>query len=182
MEPVPPTFSVIVITAGLVMATVAFVMSRAAVKVMFGIARVLVLNSKPAGAFKTSVTPLLVAKSALLPSVMTMAPKLVHAGEDALAALSAEIFVPPGAGVIETVADTEIANKETKAKAYASQSNTQRVGAKKRRGASRPASPTEGRGWRPTSFWKKAEHPRLCASRATDLMWIGHSSKIGSSF
>src|SRR6266699_1468617 len=175
MEPVPPTFSVIVITAGLVMATVAFVMSRPAVKVMFGIARVLVLNSKPAGAFKTSVTPLLEAKSALFPSVMTMAPKLVQAGEDAVAALSAEIFVPPEAGVIETVADAEIANKETKAKAYASRSNTQRVGAQKGRGASRSS-------WRPTSFWKEAEHPRLCASRATDLMWIGHSSKIGSSF
>src|SRR5260370_24772723 len=96
MEPVPPTFSVIVIAAGLVMATVAFVMSRPAVKVMFGIAEV--LNSKPAGAFKTSVTPLLRAKSALFPSVMTMAPKLVHVGEEAVAALSAEIFVPPEAG------------------------------------------------------------------------------------
>src|SRR6266568_3259515 len=173
MDPVPPTFSVIVIAAGLVTATVALVMSCAVVKVMFGITEV--LNSKPAGAFKTSVTPLLVAKSALFPSVMTMAPKLVHAGEDALAALSAEIFVPPEAGVIETVADAEIANKETKAKGYASRSNTQRVGAKKVRGASRSS-------WRPTSFWKEAEHRRLCASRATDLMWIGHSSKIGSSF
>ena len=81
-----------------------------AVKVMFGVAAV--LNSKPAGALSTSVIPVPALKSNLFPSLMTIEPRLVQAGADALAALSAEIFSPPVAGVIDAAANAELAESK----------------------------------------------------------------------
>src|SRR6266702_2877666 len=102
MPPVPLTVSVTVIVVELLIATEAAEMSTPAVKVMFGGAEV--LNSKPSGAFSTSVRFAPELKSNLLPSLMTIGPKAVQAGDVALAALSAGMLVPPAALVIVTAA------------------------------------------------------------------------------
>ena len=102
MPLVPPTVTVTVIVVELLIATDAAEMSTPEVKVMFGGAEV--LNSKPAGALKTRVRLAPELKSNLLPSLMTMGPKAVQAGEVALAALSARILIPPVALVIVTAA------------------------------------------------------------------------------
>ena len=98
----PLTVSVIVRVAELLTATDAAVILRPDVKVMFGTADV--LNANPAGVFRISVTPVPAVKSELAPSFMEMGPRVVHAGEVALAAVSAKMFVPPVALVIVTVA------------------------------------------------------------------------------
>src|SRR6266516_1281369 len=102
MPAVPPTVSVTVIVVELLIATDAEEMSTPEVKVMFGGAEV--LNSKPTGAFNTKVTLAPELKSNLLPSLMTIGPKAVQAGDVALAALSARMAVPPVALVIVTAA------------------------------------------------------------------------------
>lgn len=50
---------------------------------------------------------------------ITIFPSVVHAGLMALAALSAEIFVPPVAAVTETAASAEIGDKKAAAKTTA---------------------------------------------------------------
>src|SRR5438105_576078 len=102
MPAVPPTVKVTVIVVELLIATEAEEMSTPEVKEMFGGAEV--LNSKPAGAFNTRVTLAPELKSNLLPSLMTMGPKAVQAGDVALSALSARMLVPPIALVIVTAA------------------------------------------------------------------------------
>ena len=67
-----------------------------------------VLNSKPAGALSTSVTPEPEPKSGLFLSAMIIGPSVVHAGEDALAALSDRILVPPVAAVMVTAPKAEL--------------------------------------------------------------------------
>ena len=89
--------SVIVILLELLKEIEAEEMSWPEVKVMLGGAEV--LNSKPAGALRTSVTPEPAERSDLFLSAMTIGPSVVQAGEDALAALSAEMLVPPVAAV-----------------------------------------------------------------------------------
>jgi hypothetical protein len=101
-----PTVNVIVIVVELVRARVAELMSRPEMNVIFGTEEV--LNSNPAGAFKMRVWPLPELKSWPLPSAMTIEPRVVQAGEAALAALSAEIFEPPLAGVMLIVASAEV--------------------------------------------------------------------------
>jgi hypothetical protein len=96
------TVTVIVRVVELFTAIEAAVMSRPAKNVMLGVAAV--LNSKPAGGFSTRVTAVPGSKSNLFPSSITMGPRVVQAGEVALAALSAEMLSPPLAGVIETAA------------------------------------------------------------------------------
>src|SRR5262245_18544227 len=81
----------------------ALVISLAAVKVMLGVTAV--LNSKPAGGLMTKVAPVPAAISALAPSVSMMEPSEVHPGNVALAAVSAEMLVPPEAAVIAMVAN-----------------------------------------------------------------------------
>src|ERR1043166_9592744 len=85
------------------MATAAEEMSLPELKVMLGGAEV--LNSKPAGAFRMSVSPEPEPISLLFPSLITIGPRVVQAGRVALAALSARILVPPVAGVSATVAN-----------------------------------------------------------------------------
>ena len=68
----------------LLIATVAEEISTPEVKVIFGGAEV--LNSKPAGAFNTKVTAVPALKSNLLPSRITIGPRVVHAGVVAFAA------------------------------------------------------------------------------------------------
>src|SRR5207249_7886 len=97
--------SVMVIVVESLTAIDAEVMSCPAVKVMFGVTAV--LNSKPIGALNISFTPVPVLKLprlGLLTSSMMMGPRVVHAGDWELAALSAEILVPPEAGVFVTAA------------------------------------------------------------------------------
>src|SRR5882724_762097 len=78
----------------------AAVMSLPELKLMLGTA--FVLNSNPTGAFKANVPPPMPPLS-LPASVITIAPKLVQAGETALAAVSAEIPLPPLAAVTVTL-------------------------------------------------------------------------------
>ena len=86
-----------------VIANVAEVISWPEVKVMFGGADV--LNSKPLGAFNTSVPEPM---SLFMPSRIVIGPNTVHAGERALAALSAEMLVPFVAVVMVTVATARL--------------------------------------------------------------------------
>src|SRR5437868_2148126 len=109
-EVVLPTVSVMVMIVEFVITNVAEAMSRPVIKVIFGITDV--LNSKPAGAFNKSVRPVPLLKSCLIPSVMTMEPSVVQAGEAALAALSAEILAPFMAEVMLTVASAEGISKQ----------------------------------------------------------------------
>src|SRR4051794_26912660 len=78
-------------------------MLRSAVEGMLGVTAV--LNSKPAGVRRTRVTLVPCAKSPFAPSVMVIAPIVVHAGVTAFAALSAEIAPPPEAPVNVTAAN-----------------------------------------------------------------------------
>jgi hypothetical protein len=88
-------------------ATEAAVMSNPAVKVMLGVTEV--LNSKPVGAFRMRVIgEAETVMSPRLPSRTAMGPSVVQAGDVALAALSAEMFVPPVAFVIVTVANEQV--------------------------------------------------------------------------
>ena len=88
-------------------ATEAAAISNPAVKVMLGVTEV--LNSKPAGAFRMRVIGEAEnVMSVRVPSRMAMGPRVVQAGEVALAALSAEMFVPPVAFVIVTVANEQV--------------------------------------------------------------------------
>ena len=100
MPEVPPTLRVIVMLLELLKEIEAEVMSLPEVKVMLG--RAEVLNSKPAGALFTSVTPVPAPKTNLFRSSMIIEPRVVQAGEDALAALSARMLVPPVAAVTAT--------------------------------------------------------------------------------
>ena len=109
-EVVLPTDTVTVMIVELVITSVAEVISRPVIKVMFGIMEV--LNSNPVGAFNKRVWPLPLLKSLLFPSVMTREPRVVHAGEVALAALSAEML-PPVAGVMLTVARADDVPKQS---------------------------------------------------------------------
>src|SRR6266702_1609161 len=101
MPLVPPTVSVTVIVVELLTATEAAEISTPEVKVMFG-GGAEVSNSKPADAFNISVRFAPELKSNLLPSLMTMGPKAVQAGDVALAALSARMLLPPVALIIVT--------------------------------------------------------------------------------
>src|SRR5437660_7163083 len=112
MPAVPPTVSVTVIVVELLIATDAAEISTPEVKVMFGGGGE-VLNSNPAGAFNTSVRFAPELKSNLLPSLMTIGPKAVQAGDVALAALSARMFAPPVAGVTVTAASAQVARRHT---------------------------------------------------------------------
>ena len=104
---VPETVSVIVIVLESVTATAAPVMFVPAVTPMFGVTPV--LNSKPAGVLRIKVMFVPTAKSPLAPSAMVIVPRVVHAGETALAAVSAEMLPPPDAPVRVTVAKAELA-------------------------------------------------------------------------
>ena len=108
MPLVPTTVSVTVMVVGLPRATDADEISWPEAKVMFGGAEV--LNWNPAGAFKTKVTFEPAPKSDLLLSLITIGPRIVHAGAVALAALSARMLVPPVAGVRVTVASAQFPN------------------------------------------------------------------------
>ena len=107
----PPTVSVSVMFVELLIATVAEEISTPEVKVIFGGAEV--LNSNPAGALKTRVRFAPELKSNLLPSLMTIGPKAVQAGDVALAALSARMLAPPVAGVTVTAASAQVARRHT---------------------------------------------------------------------
>ena len=72
------------------------------VKVMSGVTAG--LNSKPAGTVRINLTPSPSPKSASAPSAMVIAPSVVHAGEAAFAAVSAEMPPPPVAPVTVTSA------------------------------------------------------------------------------
>ena len=76
------------------------VISWPEVKLILGGAEV--LNSKPAGTLSTNVTPEPALKSDLFRSSMIIEPSVVQAGENALAALSARMLVPPVAAVTVT--------------------------------------------------------------------------------
>lgn len=81
-------------------------MSRAAIKPTLGTR--LVLNSKPAGARRTRLTLAPALKSNLLPSLIVIDPKVVQPGNAASAAVSAEILLPPEAGVIDEAANVRM--------------------------------------------------------------------------
>jgi hypothetical protein len=95
------------------MATAALVMSVPAVAVRFGMTAV--LNAKPDGALRIRVTLVPAAKSALAPSAIVTAPRVVHAGDEALAAVSADMLLPPAAPVTVTAAEARL--KPIRAKA-----------------------------------------------------------------
>ena len=144
--PVPPAFSVIARVVELLNEREAEVISPVLVKMRFGGADV--LNSNPAGAFKTktSAVPLLkLSRFALFTSSITIDPKVVHAGKTAFAALSAEILVPFVPGVITTTADEEIAHSENAPMARASRDWNHRAARVRHRAAgSRPAGHEQG--------------------------------------
>ena len=100
--PVPDTVNVAVIVVGLLMATLAPVISAPAAKLMLGIEDV--LNSNPAGAFNTKVTPDPAAKSPFAPSSILIGPKVVQAAVPPDTAVSAEMPAPPDAPVTVTLA------------------------------------------------------------------------------
>src|SRR5207244_98755 len=74
-----------------------------------------VLNSNPAGALSTSVTPEPAPKSGLFLSAITIGPSVVQAGLVALAALSAEMLVPPVAAVMVTEPNASLASNNAAA-------------------------------------------------------------------
>jgi len=94
-----------VIVAGFVSVRFTAVISRAAVKLILG--RELVLNSNPAGALRASVRLVPMPRSALVPSAIVIGPSVVHEPEPPLAAVSAEMEVPPDAPVTVTAAQLE---------------------------------------------------------------------------
>jgi hypothetical protein len=90
-----------------VMATEALVMFRAAVKVTLGVTAV--LNSNPAGVLRIKVMFVPTAKSPVAPSAMVIVPSVVHAPDPPVPAESAEMAVPPDAGVTVTDANAALA-------------------------------------------------------------------------
>jgi hypothetical protein len=100
--PVPETFKVIVSVEESVTATLAEVISPPVVKLMLGVEAG--LNSNPPGAFKIRMTPEPEEISDLLPSAMVIGPRVVHAPDPPMPAVSADMADPPEAGVMETVA------------------------------------------------------------------------------
>ena len=100
--PVPETVRVTVIVEASVTLAAALVIFLPTVNVALGVTAV--LNSNPAGAFRIKVTPVPVAKSLVEPSAIVMVPRLVQAGEVAVAAVSASMAEPPEAPVTLTVA------------------------------------------------------------------------------
>jgi hypothetical protein len=65
-----------------------------------------VLNSNPAGAFRMRVRPEPDEMSLFFDSSMIIGPRVVHAPEPPVAAVSAEMAVPPEAPVTTTEAET----------------------------------------------------------------------------
>jgi hypothetical protein len=114
------TVSVRVMVPASVMASEALEIFLLAVKLMLGMTAV--LNWKPDGALRIKVTFVPTAKSALAPSAMVAAPNVVQAGDGALAALSADMLLPPVAAV--TVAVAKAVFTPTKAKARANKKAT----------------------------------------------------------
>ena len=100
---------------GLLKEIEAKLMSCPEVNVILGGAEV--LNSKPAGVLRIIMTPEPEAKSNLFPSRIMIGPSVVQAGEDALAALSASMFVPPVAAVIVAVPKALCTSRNTVANA-----------------------------------------------------------------
>src|SRR5262245_718642 len=120
-EAVPLDVIVIPMVVELLTVTVIPVMSRLAIHVASGVTTV--LNSKPAGARKTSVPELPI--SPLAPSTIVICPSVVHgSGDDAFAALSAEMFRPPEAGVSVTL--PKAVDAATKANASAKPASKER--------------------------------------------------------
>ena len=103
LDPEPVSVTVSVVES--VTARLAAVMSPPEIA-MFGV--IAVLNSKPAGAFRTSVPPP-ISPLPLPGSAMTIEPRLVQTGVAAFAAVSAEILPPPLAGVTVTAASALLA-------------------------------------------------------------------------
>lgn len=99
---VPLTLNVTVIAEVVMEEMVCPEMFRAAVTETVTAAAV--LNVQPDGALIVSVTPVPAEKSDETPSFKTILPSVVYAGVVALAALSAEILVPPDAVVMVTAA------------------------------------------------------------------------------
>ena len=114
--PVPLTLMVTVIVEESVITTLAAVMFLVAVKVMLGVT--VVLNSKPAGAFRMRVWLFPLAKSPFAPSAIEMLPlKVVHAAvPPAAEVVSAEMPVPPEKPVTVTVAHARPSAKSAAAK------------------------------------------------------------------
>jgi hypothetical protein len=102
IPPVPETFKVIVIVEGSVTATLAEVISWPLAKLMLGVDAG--LNSNPLGAVKIRVTPEPAEISDFLPSIIVIGPRVVHAPEPPMPAVSADIVNPPEAAVMEIVA------------------------------------------------------------------------------
>src|ERR1051325_6715782 len=160
-----PTVSVTARIVELLKAAEAEEISAPAVMATLGTAAV--LNSNPAGALSTSFNPEPVEKSFLLPSVMTIGPSVVHAGEVALAALSAEMLVPLVAGVIVTNANVEVAQKKTNTAARPARKTRHRATRAKHGAAgSRPAGRVQGQG-----CWEEGT-PTLFADQQR-LRWSG---------
>ena len=107
------TVRVMVMVKASVIASEASAMLRPSVYVMLGVTAV--LNSKPVGVFRIRVTFVPAAKSPLAPSAMVTAPSEVHAGEGAVAAVSAEMLPPPMAVVMVTVASAWVNPARAKA-------------------------------------------------------------------
>lgn len=81
----------------------ALVISRFELIVTVGAGEAAELNSHPVGGVRMSVTPVcFAAKSVFAVSAILIDPRVVQPGLDAFAALSAEMFVPPVAGVTVT--------------------------------------------------------------------------------
>ena len=117
--------SVIAIVLELLKEIDAEVMSCPEANVTLGGAEV--LNSNPAGALSTSVTPEPAPKSGLFLSAITIDPSVVQAGLDALAELSAEMLVPPVAEVMVTAPKARPARRNVVAKTKRQQSKNPSV-------------------------------------------------------
>ena len=112
--PVPPTlkFTVILFAVTVVLLTVTSFAPPPPETLAPVAVPVPALNRHPLGAVRMSV-PLPVTKSPLAPSVMTMLPSVVKAGDVAFWALSAEMLVPPVAWVMVTAASVSAAPSKT---------------------------------------------------------------------
>ena len=109
----PETVRVTVMVAASVMATTALPILALGAKLTLGVTAV--LNSNPVGALMTNVTPVPAAKSFVTPSAIVIAPSVVHAGDDALAAVSAKRVAL--AGAIITAAKAPLTPAHANAKA-----------------------------------------------------------------
>jgi hypothetical protein len=118
VPPVPDTFIVIVIVEGSFTATLADMISWPPTKLMLGTEEV--LTSNPLGIFKTMVALEPEEISDFLPSAIVMGPKVVHAPDPPVAAVSAESADPPEAAPTEIAAWTEekLLNKDTHARNF----------------------------------------------------------------